>query len=278
MPRHPLLLLLFAVAGFTGCNCASADRDIIETAIWADDDSEHLYVRHTFEERQRASPFPEAESITSDHRLRVFRRSLEGASTPLGDWRDAEPGPAWYFMKGAGYVLGSVMTGGGVRYERWSLEGAVQPVLESPGTPDACSFSAAVPSPDGSLLAVVHRVGEPSTGPAIPGCGPGTISLERLDAHSLSRLSLTPPAQIDGRVQFTFAPDGRAFVFAGTERFVLSDDGASLQPSTDAPGCTFPPTTSSNTSSFGQLIAANSLSPEDPVVTIADGQPAFGCQ
>ena len=273
------MILLFAVAGFSGCHCGWEDRDLIESAVWADDDSEHLYVRHTFEERQSATPLPEAESVTRNHQLRVFRHGLDGTSTPVGDWREAAPGTDWYFMKSAGYILGSVRSGGdGVRYERWGLDGSVQPVVESPGTPDACTFSLVVPSPDGSTLAVVHRVGAPSSGPAIPGCGAGTVSLELLDAQSLSRVSLAPAVDINGRVQFTFAPDGRAFVFAGTDRFVLSGDGQSLEPTQDAPDCTFPSTTSSNTSSQGRLIAANTLSPEDPVVIVADGQPAFGCR
>ncbi len=278
MRQH--IALLFVAAAISGCNCVSADRDIIETAIWADDDSEQLYVRHTFAERQRASPFPEAESITGNHRMRVFRHSLDGDSTPVGEWRDETPGPDWYFMKSAGYILGSVQTGeDGLRYERWSLDGsAVQPVVESPGTIDACSFSVVVPSPDGSTLALVHRVGAPASGPAIPGCGAGTVSVERLDAQSLARLTRTGQVAIEGRVQFTFAPDGRAFVFAGTERFVVSDDGQALEPASAPPTCTVPPTTSSNISSAGRLIAANSLEPNDPIVVIADGQTPFGCQ
>lgn len=273
--------LLFVAAAISGCNCVSADRDIIESAIWADDDSEQLYVRHTFAERQRASPFPEADSITRNHRMRVFRHSLDGASTPVGDWRDETPGHDWYFMKSAGYILGSVQTGtDGVRYERWSLDETptVQPVVESPGTIDACSFSVVVPSPDGSTLAVVHRVGAPASGPAIPGCGAGTVSVERLDAQSLARLTQTGQVDIDGRVQFTFGKDGRAFVFAGSERFVVSDDGQALERTSAPPTCTVPPTTSSNISSAGRLIAANSLEPNDPIVEIADGQTPFGCR
>ena len=266
------------VAAVSGCDCVSVERDLIESAVWADDDSEQLFVRHTFDERQRGAPLPESGTLTSHHRMRVFRHSLEGASTPIGEWRDETPAADWYFMKSAGYILGSVREGDGVRYERWSLTGEPTPVVESPGTADACTFSVALPAPDGSAIAVVHRVGAEQSGPAIPGCGAGTGAVERLDAQSLARLSQTGQISINGRVQFTFVPDGRFFVFAGTERYVVSADGDSLEPTNDAPACTFPPTTSSNTSSTGRLIAANSLEPNDPVVFIADGQPAFGCQ
>jgi hypothetical protein len=161
------------------------------------------------------------------------------------------------------------------------LFGNEQTVIESTAMFEPCGAANAVPSPDGSVLAVLEHRNVPG-GYAPPGAPPPDaleecqdiiIDVTFIDASNLAQLS-TWNWEADGFMEYGWTVDDEFFVQT-TEGTWRVDPTAGPQPAI-APECLEPKTTSSNVSAGGVYLQPT-MDPNDPVeASTISGIPTFG--
>jgi hypothetical protein len=273
------LLVLGALAG----GCWWTDKEAVEQAVWSDDGARYAWVDHAWQEE--SGMFVQlGRPAVRDSRHRIYLRAVSGgAATDLTGERADTQFLTLYDMRSAGYVLATALDVDGRRVLQFA-GGAETKVAEIPYSPAACQVFDGIPSPDGGLLALLHR-SEPdqpqvdTTGGqpvAVSICNPGTVKVTFLDAKSRAVLagpfSWASGDQLDG----TWTPAGEFLVAERQTRRAWRVDRAAGPQVVAYPGCVAPATTSSSVSGAGVEIGPNT--PADPVRTVRTGAPAFGCQ
>ena len=245
---------------------------LLQAAVWADDDSEIAVVINTYElGRDFIDIIPR---VASSARL-----ELESVATGVRTLVTDQLGSAdrgLYYMKTRGYFIVLTNTETHSAYYKVSLTG--ERTLIQLAVLGSCvgAPSGFVPSPDGLHLAAVARTN--CSGGAVDPNVPNGLIVILYDAATLvevRRDSLsTPPSMTTTNVNWTWRPAGD---------FVLQDKAwglHSMHPSraaitTTLPACWRPMTSSSDVSSTGTWLGLTGSRVER---TPSSTRPRFGCQ
>lgn len=272
---------LAAIAG-SGAACVWSEKETIQTVTWSDDDQGQAYLRMRWEERQ---VYQILETITErrsyEHQLYV--QSPGGSERrALTSMRAGRPVPELYYMRTQGYLIyGAMGDGAVVTLKRIDLQGNERAIITSDAAYSPCGALSAVPSPDGSVLALVERK-LPAGAYAPPGPPPpddparclGVVtSVKLLDAASLA-VQGQWTWQHDGFTDYGWMTDNAFYVQAVDTSWRI-DPASGPQP-VPQPACLFPRTTSSRISAAGIAITPGT-DPDDPVLTSGGSYaPPFG--
>ena len=280
-------LVLSALVLSTGCWSQHTDY---YNAIFSDDDSSIVFVRDRYEQKSCCRSMLIGSYPTRNHRYQLFTQDVDGSNQrALGSENSQGMDGDIYYMKSAGYVLISRTTtsDSGVSaksFARIDLASGVKTELTNETlNPDAnvpgnfiCSWRNMVPSPDGSVIAVLS---EPST------CTQMSASVEFLNASTLASMGnheitfsgdLVDP-NFHRALLYRWSPQGKFELGNNTTTdgtYVLTPGGEM----TEAPmlSCDWPKTSSSQYSADG-MYAAITGSDESPGYTLEPGS-GFPCE
>lgn len=266
-----------ALVGLLGLAAAGCweDAESIQAAVWSDDDTSQAYVHLYFEQSSSTNPMT-GQHNTRNHRHQLFVQSANGSGRrAVTGERPGAMGTAFYYMKRAGYLLIEVDEEG--QATRWDVvrlsDGHAQTLARRvPGTEPAspCEQFDAIPSPDGSTIAVLERTA-PSNTPS--GCLEGQMTVRFVDPDSLSTTA-TYSWAVEG-------VPGAVWTAAGDLRVWSYRDGAwSVAPATGPtpaaePSCTQQVTSSSNVSSDGVVITPGEPEGQPVRVVSTSGDSCF---
>ncbi|MBJ80554.1 MAG: hypothetical protein CMH60_04480 [Myxococcales bacterium] len=281
------VLILSALALSTGCWSKRTDY---YNATFSDDDTSIVYVRDRYEQKKCCRQMFIGSLPTRNHRYQLFTQNLDGSNQrPLGNEDSKGMDGDIYYMKAAGYVLVSrtTTTDSGVSAKSFAridlasgleTEVASEPMNADPNVPGnfICSWRNMIPSPDGSVIAVIS---EPST------CTQMSASVEFLNGSTLASMG-TQEISFGGdlvdpnyhrALLYRWSPEGKFEIGNNTTTdgtYVLTPGGEM----TDAPmmTCDWPKTTSSQYSAAGQYVQIGS-SDGTPSYQ-SDGTMSFPCE
>lgn len=275
-------LALFCAVGATAACSPWKDKQNVSVAVWSDDDAGQAYAVQYYEERKIHQII---ETITErrNYEYQVFVQSPNGSGRhALTPRRPGQAGPDLYYMKTRGYVIyGEVQDPPLHVLRKVDMAGNEQTVIESTAMFQPCGAANAVPSPDGTVLAVLeHRNvpgGYPPPGPpppdALPECQNIIVDVTFFDAATLTQLSAWT-WEADGFMEYGWTPDDEFYVqmVDGTWRVDPTTGPALATP----PDCLEPKTTSSSVSAAGVYILPT-MDPSNPIeVSTPGGIPTFG--
>jgi len=280
--RRAATLALASALALTAACSKWKEKDTVSVAVWSDDDAGQAYVVQHYEER-KINQILETITERRNFEYQVFVQNPNGSGRhALTPRRAGQSGPDLYFMKTQGYVIyGEVQDPPLHVLRRVNLLGNEQTVAESTAMFAPCGAANAVPSPDGSVLAVLeHRNvpgGYPPPGPpppdALAECQDIIISVRFLDASTLAEQG-SWTWEADGFMEYGWTVDDEFFVQTadGTWR-VDATAGPQLAAT---PECLNPKTTSSNVSAGGVYLQPT-MDPDDPIGSFTDSSiPTFG--
>ncbi|MBW2457900.1 MAG: hypothetical protein JRI68_25570 [Deltaproteobacteria bacterium] len=270
---------LALVAGITSCTWSSKEN--IDTVTWSDDGQGQAFLRMRWEERK---VYQILETITErrgyEHQLYVQSSDGSGRRS-LTDFSTGRPSPELYYMKSQGYLIyGAVPQGAVMTLWRIDLQGNQRSIISSDAAYSPCGALSAVPSPDGSQLAVLERKLNPgSYAPPSPPppddhaqCQDVVTTVKLLDAASLA-LQGQWTWTADGFTEYGWMSDGAFYVQAVSTSWRIDPQSGPVPVS--QPACLFPKTTSSRVSAAGVSITPGPDS-DDPVFTTGSGGSPFG--
>lgn len=241
-------------------------------AVWSDDGARYGLLRREWQ--------PRDDGYGGTREYVAWSLELEDPATKQRMRAGAERTGAvaaspFYFMRSRGYF---VVTSEDLRVAYVvGLDGSMRDLALLPDDGEGCPRAELMPSPDGALLARIRlRMNaclEHSSTTSV------SVDVEMLDAETLEPAMATASIVMPRLPTATWTPGGAlAFVASSwtdgcaTTRALHVGEGFVAA---DAPGCTFPPTTSS-------VIGANGakLDVHDGEVVVTPGQmsDAFGCQ
>lgn len=277
-----MTLSLLGVLLATGACSRWKDKQTVSVAVWSDDDAGQAYMVQHYEER-KINQILETITERRNFEYQVFVQNPNGSGRhALTSLRAGQAGPDLYYMKTRGYVIyGEVQDPPLHVIRKIDMLGNEQTVLESTAMFQPCGAANAVPSPDGSVLAVLqHRNvpgGYPPPGPPPPNaleeCQDIIIDVTLLNAATLAQLG-TWTWEADGFMEYGWTVDDEFYVQTvdGTWRV---DPSAGPIPAA-APDCLNPKTTSSNVSAGGVYIQPT-MDPDNPITSgTGNGIPTFG--
>lgn len=278
----PSLFLLLALGLSVGA-CSWKPKEAVFLAVWADDDSGHAYIVTQWEER-KVSHVLDTVTERRNHEYQLFVQNADGSERrALTALRPGQLGPDLFFMKRQGYVIYSeVLDVPELVVHKVDLAGNEQTVARGDAFFQPCGALTAVPSPDGTRLAVFERestsgaypTGEAASG-AIAECADITITVRFLDAATLTQQG-TWTWEAYGFTEYGWRPDDAFYVQAmdGSWRVDPSEGPQVVA----TPACLVPKTTSSHVSSTGVHVEPTT-DPSDPVDTWSVGAGATfeGC-
>jgi len=265
----PALSLLCAIAATAGCS-KWKEKAVVSVAVWSDDDAGQAYAVQHYEER-KINQILETVTERRNYEYQIFVQNPDGSGRhALTSLRAGQAGPDLYYMKTKGYAIyGEVQDPPLHVLRKIDMLGNEQTVLESTAMFEPCGAANAVPSPDGTVLALLeHRNvpgGYPPPGPPPPDvlaeCQDIIIDVSFVDAATLALLG-SWNWEADGFMEYGWTVDDEFFVQTvdGTWRV---DPAAGPQPAA-APDCLNPKTTSSSISASGLYIQPT-MDPNDPI-------------
>jgi hypothetical protein len=264
MRMSPLLTLAVIGTGI-GCDARVEHREDNVGAVWSDDGLEvamfHRSYSVAYHDGLKGGQVGTLLDVSFTPQIRDQASTMD---RPIGEPREGDP---WdlYLMRSAGFIVLSfqVTSGNDVIefFERVDLATGQSIALRPPCHRAERISCEAIPSPDGSLIALVER----ATGESV------RIELRR--ASDLGVVAMAErPTDSAGASEQTWHPDG-SFLFSVDdythETWRLTADGAldSVAP----PACFAPQTTSSSVDTSGRILA------NDGTLSQELGKP-FGCQ
>lgn len=254
--------------------CGWEETRVPRSVAHADDATHQAYVMEIFDE-QRDFRYENGRHM-KNRRHQVYVVNPDGTgTTAVTAVREFAPAPELYYMKTAGYFLLEVLE----EHEDWyrnridivDLNGSVRATrLIEEDITFGCTGHKTVPSPDGSIIALVLRSANPAA-PNSNGCANSLVNVQFLDPSDLSVTSSFSWASAgDWSAVVTWTSEGEFIVRTGqsTDTIVHVDVDSGPEPS-DYDRCYYPKTSSSWISSTGNRIRIGDK--DDPVHDIGAG-------
>ena len=283
MTRNLLVTVPLALALVGSSACSRwRNKDTVAQAVWADDDSGQAYVVQLYQER-KINQILETITERRNFRYQVFTQNPDGSGRrALTSARAGQAGPDLYYVRSQGYVLyGEVQDTPLHVIRKVDLNGNEQTVVSGTAMFGPCGAMDAVPSPDGTRLAVLeHQLVRGAYAPpgppppdALAECQDIVISVRFYDAATLTRRG-SWTWEANGFMEYGWGVDDEFYVQT-TDGSWRVDAAAGPQPTAD-PECLNPKTRSSNVSDDGVYIRPT-VDPGNPIETTRNsGMPTFG--
>jgi hypothetical protein len=235
-----------------------------ERYVWTPDGSRLLGVEVLYEERKSWDPLNgSTDKRKTCHRL--FLIDLDGKNRQnLGAAQPLQGGEVFAYPK-KGYALVQLFRPGALDFVRVALDGAHTTLGTASGD---CVWGRALPSPDGAAIALVR-----TTQPDCESGGVATQTEVRFFTAAGAPGAVATVAHA-GFAQATWTKAGSLVVTDGAMAVRVASDGQTS--SAPLPGCTEPPTSSSEVDATGRIIGISEQG--QPVVVGVDPTRAFGCQ
>ncbi|MGE0546793.1 MAG: hypothetical protein AB7R00_07035 [Kofleriaceae bacterium] len=244
-----------------GCDVSVEHREDRTSAVWSDDGAEIATFHREYSVLVHGGLKGGTIEDIYDVRFTPHVRDVaSGTERAVGDSRDGVPFDL-YWMRTQGYLVMSYVRDDVEYFEYVNAASGQAAELRPPCRAIDRVVCTAIPSPDGTMIAVVEQA----------------LVANRmiLELHRASDLALVVRAEhpsMQAVEQMTWHPDG-SFLFSvnsdTSETWRLTNDGLTRQ--VTPPGCFAPSTTSSQVDGDGRVVAA------DGTITGEIDAP-FGCQ
>jgi hypothetical protein len=240
---------------------------VLDGFKWSNDGSQILGIETRYEEKQTWSPLWGLKVVRRKYCHQLFWTALDSAARQnIGGPSELQVVDALAFPQAGYIVIGKHSDSSPWIYERVALDGSRRQLASISG---ACDWSQAVPSPDGSTIAYAHTVLHSCPDPTLSN---STTTVSFFDAAG-SAIGSSGQVTLAGYARSTWTPAGAFVVTDGATASAVAVDGTVS--ATAVPGCTDPPSTSSNVDATGRLL---DIHDGKPAVVGVDPGRAFGCQ
>jgi hypothetical protein len=269
----PLIIVVLALVGPIGC---WNETEMIDRAVWSDDDTGQAYVRLLFEEGPKVNPL----SMTHprrNFRHQLFIQNVDGSERQaVTNVQEFQTGANFYYMRQAGYLIIDVFEAEDeIRYDLVRLPaGDATTIATHSASGRACESFEVIPSYRGQIIAIVERTADSD---ADRRCPTGEVIVTFIDAASLSDIAKYR-WQVTDMVQTGWTDADELIVSAPDDGVWLVTPDTGPTPA-DPATCVYPRTTSGSMSADGVVIGGG-LSPTDPITVFPpfpDGDP-FDCR
>ncbi len=271
-----ILVLFLSVSVLGAC---WSDKDLFDSPVWSEDDQEIALVRKKYEEQEN-NLIIVGSNPTRDHRFQVHVQDADGTNQKSwGGWSNGYLVSSLYYMAAEGFVLAQRAD-----ESKWNeyivqlhrSDDTVDELLrwDTPTTGYDCTNVTVVPSPDGTILAILE---EPS------GCQDFSATLRFVDPDDLTELdseSLTFGSA-------TVASDSRYLTHSwdNDNQYIITSRTSKTTTYAYSPGktpvevddltCDYPRTSSSTNSASGEIIGMVSDTETGVMWTDGDTFPCF---
>jgi hypothetical protein len=268
----PVVLVLLSLFGLVGC---WTDGEMVDYAVWSDDDTGQAYIKLLYEEGPKVNPLSQTHP-RRNFRHQVYVQNTDGSGRrAVTDVRPHRTGNNIFYMRGEGYLIVDVFeTEAMARYDIIdAASGETATILRHTLSDRACTSHEVIPSYTGHTLAVVERTAGSDSGGRCPS---GEVVVTFLDADSLSTLS-SYRWPVTDMIQVAWTEADQIVVLAPADG-AWRVDPAGGPVAIDPPECIYPRTTSGNVSADGVVIGGG-MSVDDPITVFPpfpEGDP-YGC-
>lgn len=236
----------------------------IENFVWTSDGSRLLGSELRFEEKKSWDPLA-GTTLKRKFCHQLFLIDVDGTDRQdLGAAAPLQAGEMFAFPA-AGYVVAELAREGARDWVRVGSNGSRRPLATIEGD---CTWGRVVPSPDGSHIAVVR-----TTQACNDGGVESAVEVAFLNAAG-DPVSTPVSIDFDHFATTTWTPAGTLVATDGAAAFAVSVTGA-VTPA-PVPGCTEPPTASSEVDAAGRIVEV--VDGGRPGIVGTDRSRAFGCQ
>lgn len=265
-------LVVLVPFGLVGC---WTDGEMVDQAVWSDDDAQQAFVRLLYEEGPKVNPLSQTHP-RRNFRHQVYIQNTDGSGRhAVTEVRPHRTGNNFFYMRDAGYLILDVFESDELaRYDIIDAgSGEAATILRHTLSGRACTSFEVIPSYTGHTLAAVERTASGDSGGRCP-AGEAVVSF--LDADSLSTIS-TYRWPVTDMIQVAWTDADQIVVVAPADG-AWRVDPAGGPVAIDPPACIYPRTSSGNVSADGVVIGGG-MSVDDPITVFPpfpEGDP-YGC-